>query len=151
MGWLGVCFLAFLSLETTLATVSNGDRIRLIEADEERRVDAVSQMLSTRVTGMASSELLQFAPVTAEGQNNLMSLVKLISAIPYLSDCGIIVSENPVYVVNLLESLRGTYFLSGLYRYIGGEKEVEAHQCESTTACLTLAHTTLSTLMLLQL
>lgn len=127
--------LLFLSLDAVFASMSianiaerNRRRIEALDLIEEERASKISAMVSRTMTRAAAEEMQKFAPVTDEGRNRLLSLAESLGDFPFVSTLGLSISEDPTSIINFLESLRGTYFLAGLYRYIGGDIEVQAHQ-----------------------
>jgi hypothetical protein len=76
---------------------------------------------------LSNEELKLFAPVTLEGHRKLMELEQWIKGLPFISTISSELASNPTYVVNTLDTLRGTIFLWKLYDYLGGDVEVNAH------------------------
>jgi hypothetical protein len=114
---------------TTQATAifSNANESDLSTLQHQITRGQLLRSIDTAVVQKVEERITEFAPVTQQGQRNLLSLVQLFSDFPILNEF----TENaidPRFVLNVLEGLKGSIFLRIFYRLLGGSSEVDAHQ-----------------------
>eukprot|EP00300_Choanocystis_sp_HF-7_P031219 c40398_g1_i1.p1 GENE.c40398_g1_i1~~c40398_g1_i1.p1 ORF type:complete len:434 (+),score=68.33 c40398_g1_i1:195-1304(+) len=87
-----------------------------------------SSELEQKLKSLAWQRIREFAPVTPMGKTALFNLVQSLRQFPMLSESGESVASNPTFIINLLDSFKGSMVLYGFYKYLGGETELQAHQ-----------------------